>query len=541
MTTPNAAMQYNKTEAPLFGGLHSTGDLLTRNARIMPQKLGLVFEDTRLTWKEVNDRANAFAHAMRKRGLKKGDRVALFALNCHQWVEALFGLQKLGCVIVTVNNRLSTPEVQYIVENSGAVGLITTEPQAETAWNVASQIKAITLLIGIGFRRDGFLEYETLVAEGDTQEPALDTPLTYDDPAMLLYTSGTTGFPKGAIYTHGSTLIGMFIHVHAIASREPHRVMLPSPLYSGAGIAGIFCAIYVGSSSFLLNFEAQKALQLIEREKITFTNLVPTTIQMLLSRDDIDAYDLSSLQTMIYGGAPISVPVLKLAAKKLPNCRFRQTFAATETGCAGTVLEPEDHWQALNTPGKEHLLLSCGKPQTNVDVQVFDEKGDPAPAGEIGEIGIRTEANISGFWDNPQATRESIRNGWVFAGDIGRMDEDGYIYLIDRKKDLIVSGALNVYPSEVERVLQQHEGIYEAAVIGVPSEKWGEAVKAVIVAKEGHTLTEQDIINFCDGKLAGFKKPKSVDFVDSLPHNATGKILRRALRDYYWETTERRI
>ena len=525
----------------IFGGLTGVGDMLSRNARVSGGKLGLVFEDTRLSWAEVNTRSCRFANELHRLGVRRGDRVGLYARNSHQWVEASFAINKIGAVVVTVNNRLSPPEVAYILQNAGATALVTARPELPLARLAVAEVPACTLLVGIDCHDDTVLDYETLVARGDAAEPVLDPPLRYDEPSMLLYTSGTTGFPKGATYTHGSTLVGMFVHVHAIGSRSTHRVMLPSPLYSAAGTAGIYCAVYVGSTSVIVNFDAEKALETLARERITFTNLVPTTIQRLLAREDFHQYDLSALDTLLYGGSPIPVPVLQDARRKLPRVRFRQTFASTETGTAGTVLEPADHELALQDPAYAHRLLSCGKPQVAVEVAVFDDAGQPVPAGTVGEIGVRTEANIAGFWNNPEATAENIRDGWVYTGDMARIDADGYVYLVDRKKDLIVTGAFNVYPSEVERVLQQHPAIYEVAVIGVPSVEWGEAIKAVAVLRPGMQVAAAELIQWCDGRIAGYKKPKSVDFVATLPRNATGKVLHRQLREPYWKNEARKI
>lgn len=525
----------------LFGGLTGVGDLLRRNAQVSGNKLGLVFEGTRLTWREVNARCCRFANGLRELGVKRGDRVGIFARNSHQWVEASFALAKLGAVTVTVNNRLSPPEVAYILNNAGATALIVARPELASARLALADVPGCALLIGIDAEDPAVIDYEALVARSSEAEPVLDPPLQHDEPSMLLYTSGTTGFPKGATYTHGSTLLGMFVHVHAIGSRGTHRVMLPSPLYSAAGTAGIYCAVYVGSTSVIVNFDAEQALATLERERITFTNLVPTTIQRLLARDDFDRFDLSALDTILYGGSPIPVPVLMEAKRKLPGCRFRQTFASTETGTAGTVLEPADHELALSDPAFAHRLLSCGKPQVAVEVAVFDDQGQPVPTGTVGEIGVRTEANITGFWGMPEATAENIRDGWVFTGDMARIDEDGYVYLVDRKKDLIVTGAFNVYPSEVERVLQAHPAVYEVAVIGVPSSEWGEAVKAIVVLRPGQDATVADLIKWCDGRIAGYKKPKTVDFVQALPRNATGKVLHRQLREPHWKDQARKI
>jgi long-chain acyl-CoA synthetase len=525
----------------IFGGLRGVGDLLTRNARVSGNKTGLVFEDTRLSWAEVNARCCRFAHALRRLGVRRGDRVGIFARNSHQWVEASFALAKLGAIAVTVNNRLSAPEVAFILRDSGATGLVVARPELATARLALAQAPHCTLLVGIDAGDAQVPDYESLLIDAPADEPELESPLAYDDPALLLYTSGTTGFPKGATYTHGSTLLGMFVHVHAIGSRGTHRVLLPSPLYSAAGTAGIFCAVYVGSTSVIVNFDAERVLETLAKERITFTNLVPTTIQRLLARPDFGQYDLSALDTILYGGSPIPVPVLQEARRKLPHCRFRQTFASTETGTAGTVLEPADHELALNDPAYAHRLLSCGKPQVAVEVAIFDAEGRTLPVDTVGEIGVRTEANIASFWGNRQASAEAIRDGWVLTGDLARIDADGYVYLVDRKKDLIVTGAFNVYPSEVERVLQQHPAIYEVAVIGVPSPEWGEAIKAIAVLRPGHSLEAGELIRWCEGRIAGFKKPKSVDFAASLPRNATGKVLYRQLREPFWQDQARQI
>ncbi len=508
----------------IFGGLNSAGDLLARNARNFSDEIGLIFEENSFTWRQLDDRAKAFAMALLEIGLEPGDRVAIYAKNSNRWVEALFGMAQVGLVSVTVNYRLTAAEVAYIVEDSGAKAIICDDSTVANARGVEAQADCLQHLI------DSEL-FEKLVSRRRSQIANRESQIAGESPAMLLYTSGTTGFPKGAVYSHYSLLVGMLVHVHAIASRQTHRVMLPSPLYSAAGIAGIYCAVYVGSQISLINYDVETACATIERDRITFTNLVPTTIQMLLASVVSRKYDLSSLEVLLYGGSPIPEPVLREAMARFPKCGFRQTFATTETGCAGTVLEPAEHRLALENVGKRHLLQSCGRPQTNVDVAVVDDDWNFLPAGETGEIAVRTEANMTGYWNNPEATGKALRDGWLRTGDMARIDDEGYLYLVDRKNDMIVSGALNVYPSEVERVLQTHPDIFEVAVIGVPSEKWGEEVKAVVVLKDGSAVSEGEIIRFCEGKLAGFKKPKTVDFIDKLPRNLTGKILKKELRN----------
>ena len=523
--------------AMIFGGLNSAGDLLARNARNFPNDVGLIFGEKRLTWKELDSRAKAFANSLFELGLKRGDRVAIYAKNSNQWVEALFGLAQVGLISVTVNYRLTASEVAFIIENSGAKAIICDDSTEANATEVKEKTDCLEQIINSELFENLISNFKSEISNPQSQIP---NPKS-DDAAMLLYTSGTTGFPKGAVYTHGSLLVGMLVHVHAIASRQTHRVMLPSPLYSAAGIAGIYCAVYVGSQISLINYETETACQTIERDKITFTNLVPTTIQMLLASEISRKYDLSSLEVLLYGGSPIPENVLRSAMERFPKCGFRQTFATTETGCAGTVLEPSEHREALENPARKHLLQSCGRAQTNVDVRIVDEDWNFLPAEEVGEIAIRTEANMLGYWNNAEATAKTLRDGWLRTGDMARMDADGYLYLVDRKNDMIVSGALNVYPSEVERVLQQHESIFEVAVIGVESEKWGEEVKAIVVLKEGANASEKDLIDFCKGKIAGFKKPKSVEFIDKLPRNLTGKILKKDLREKFSHEQTRKV
>jgi acyl-CoA synthetase (AMP-forming)/AMP-acid ligase II len=507
----------------IFGGLDSAGDLLARNARLSGGETGIAFGDATFTWKETDDRAKAFAGGLVRLGLERGDRVAVYARNSNRWVEALFGLAQFGFVAVTVNYRLTAEEVTYIAANAGARAIICDDSTRANAVAVRDRVAGLDIVISPEL-------FENIVADNLGNPPSGPWAAQPNDPAMILYTSGTTGFPKGAVYSHRSLLVGMFVHVHAIGSRQTHRVMLPSPLYSAAGIAGIFCAVYVGSRISLINYDVESACSTIERDRITFTNLVPTTIQMLLASDASKKHDLGSLEVLLYGGSPIPEPLLREAMARFPKCGFRQTFATTETGCAGTVLEPADHRRALEAETERHLLRSCGRPQTNVDVAIVDDDWNFLPDGDTGEIAVRTEANMVGYWNDPGSTARVLRDGWLRTGDMARRDADGFVYLVDRKSDMIVSGALNVYPSEVERVLQEHPAVFEVAVIGVPSAKWGEEVKAIVVRRPGADLSADEVIAHCDGRLAGYKKPKSVDFADRLPRNLTGKILKKQLR-----------
>lgn len=525
----------------MFGDLHHFGDLLSRNARYRGRQTGIVYSDTRLTWGEVNARANRLASSLQRRGVRHGDRVAILSKNGHEYVELLFGLAKIGAVSVPINYRLTEPEVEFICGDSGSALLFAGPDYFDVANAVAGRSKSIKEVVSLDAGISGArMTYATLIRDGNEAEAEPERRIEPLDLLLILYTSGTTGFPKGVMYTHWGALAGMFVHVLAIGSHASHRVMLPAPLYSAAGIAGIFCAVYVGSHIVLINFEPRVALETIERERVSFTNMVPTTIEMLATVEDIDRYDLSSMALLLYGGAPMPEPVLRRASRVF-RCDFRQTYATSETGCSGTVLEPSEHRMALEDQRWSHLLASCGRPQCGVGIRVMRADGEEASPGEAGEVSVRSDGNMAGYWNNPAATAETLRDGWIYTGDLATYDQEGYLYLVGREHDTIVSGALNVYPSEVERVLHSHPAVSECAVIGVPHDLWGEAVKALVVASVGMSVTESELIEHCRRHLGDYKTPKSVEFVKTLPRNLTGKVLRRVLREPYWEGMTRKI
>jgi acyl-CoA synthetase (AMP-forming)/AMP-acid ligase II len=523
----------------MLADLRHVGDLLTRNARICPQAPGLHYSHERYTWAENDARANRLAHAVRRHGVAQGDRVGILAHNSASYVEAIFALARLGVTAVPINSRLVAKEVAFILDDCGATALFVGDEHLETARDAAGQSASVKALMGLGTGGGEVASFAALLAAGDEREPALARPVA-GDLFMLLYTSGTTGFPKGVMYPHRPALLGIVVHVLAIGSHRRHRVMLPSPLYSAAGFAGITCAMAVGCPTFIVRYTPETALEVLSRERITFTNLVPTTLKMLIEREDFAGYDLSALEVLLYGGSPMPESTLRAASAVL-GCGFRQTFATSETGCSGTVLEPDDHRRALAEPATAHRLLSCGRPQVGVGVRIVGDDWREVPRDTLGEVAVKCDGNMSGYWNRPDATADALRDGWIRTGDIARQDSDGYVYLVDRKGDMIVSGALNVYPAEVERVVLAHPAVAECAVIGVPDDRWGEAVKAVVVLRPGATAGEADLLTHCADQLAGFKKPKSVDFALELPRNPTGKILRRALREPYWQGRSRTI
>ncbi|MCP3959776.1 MAG: long-chain fatty acid--CoA ligase [bacterium] len=520
--------------SPVLGDLRHFGDLLTRNARIDGDAEGLVMGAERLTWRQTDARANRLAWALRKRGLERGDRVAILSHNCVPFVEALFALARSGLVAVPINSRLTAGEVASILEDCEARALLAGDALLETGRDAAGRASSVGLVAGLGQGQGEIPSYRRLLEEGEESEPPLERPIDGDGLLILLYTSGTTGFPKGVMYSHRGALLGTLVHVLAIGCARRHRVLLPSPLYSAAGFAGIACHVAVGSPCHLLQFSVGGALQALAAERITFTNLVPTTLAMMLEHDDFDARDLQHLEVLLYGGSPMPEPTLRRAAGVL-SCGFRQTFATSETGLAGTVLEPEDHAAALEDDERGHLLMSCGRPQVGVGVRILGDDWQPLPRGEIGDIAVACDANMTGYWKAPEATAKVLRGGWLKTGDLARRDAEGYFYLAGRKHDMIVTGALNVYPSEVERALAEHPEVADSTVVGLPDPRWGEAVTAFVVRRPDSGVTASALLDFCRARLAPYKCPKVIHFLDQVPRNLAGKPLRRVLEQRFSE------
>ncbi|MEM7049234.1 MAG: AMP-binding protein [Acidobacteriota bacterium] len=528
------------TQKPMLGDLRHFGDLLRRNARLFADAEGLADAEGAYTWRQGYGRALRLADRLRQIGLRPGERVLLLGNSSVAWSEALFALAGAGLVAVPVNTRLTAEEIAGIGRDCEARGLLVSDELLERGRDAAGQVPTLRFVGGLGKGSGEVAGYDRLLAEGAEDEAAFAGPIAPEDLLLLLYTSGTTGFPKGVMYSHGSALQATLVHVLAIASAHRHRVMLPSPPYSAAGFAGLACAVAVGSPTFLLRFSLDGALETLASQRITFTNLVPTTVRMLLDHPRFGDYDLSALEVLLYGGSPMREATLRDADRAL-GCAFRQTFATSETGLSGTVLEPEDHRRALDDPDAGHLLLSCGRPQVGVGVRLLSNDGVEVPDGEVGEVAVACTGNMVGYWNRPEATAAVLQDGWLRTGDLARRDEHGYFYLVDRKHDMIVTGALNVYPTEIERTLSRHPAVADCAVIGVPDEKWGEAVKALVVPRPGENLSADLLITWAREHLAGFKRPKSVEFVDQIPYNPAGKPLRRLLREPYWRGRERKL
>ena len=504
-------------------------DILRRSATFYRDRAALVCESRRFTYGQFMERVNRLADVLSASGTGPGDRVAVLLPNCHRFAELFLAVAQVGAVLVPLNIRLSPEELAGLIEHSETVGLLSANPLRKTLRAMGNTLAKLKFLIGIDLEEEGFKDYEAPIEANRFSGRELD----FDDGgiAIQMYTSGTTGTPKGVLLTHrnlmANTLTGIFERRFT-----PQDVFLnAAPMYHIADIEYFLQILSVGGTNvFLERFQPNLFLETVQKEKVTSTWIVPTMIYDLLAVFDPGRYDLSSLKTIFYGGACLS-PGLFWRAKKTLSCEFSLGFGLTEASPLVSMLRPEDH--RGDPEGVERRLRSCGRKVFNVEVRIVDEEGREVPVGQVGEIVVRGANVMKGYWKMEGETRQALRGGWLHTGDMGRIDEEGYIFLVDRKKDVIKSGGENIYSREVEEAIASHPAVEEVAVVGVPDERWGEAVKAVVVLREGAECSESEIHESCRGKLAAFKQPKSISFVETLPKNITGKILKAELRERY--------
>ena len=498
----------------------SVSDLLTRRAKLSPNKLAVVCENVRRTFKEANERANQLAAAMKSIGIEKGDRVGIMALNESEFVDVFFGLGKIGAIMVPINFRLAGPEVKYILENADTKILIFSKEFQETIDGYRDILSAEKYFVISDDTPDWADSYESFISPHTTDEPELEG--FDDDTVAILYTSGTTGKPKGAELTH-SSMFWVAVTMGATLGGVGDKALVTLPLFHIGALAFFPLCVHTGKSMvFMRAFDPQLFLKIMEKEKITFMGIVPVMLMFIRSIPDYDKYDWSSIKLILVYASPVPDSLIKEYAAS--GIEVRQLYGMTEVSGPGTVIDSEN---ALKRVG------SCGQPFFHTDIRIIDDNGNDVPPGVHGEIIMKSPNNMKGYWNRPEANKETIRDGWIYSGDIAKMDEDGFIYIMDRKKDMIISGGENIYPAEIEDTLLTHPKIADAAVIGYPHEKWQEAVKAIITPKPDETITEEELIEWCQDKLGKFKIPKMVVIVDSIPRTPTGKVLKRDLRDIY--------
>jgi acyl-CoA synthetase (AMP-forming)/AMP-acid ligase II len=520
----------------------NVGKLLTKSALTYPDNLAVAYGTTKLTYAQFNARVNRLANALNRLGIRKGENVAILQYNYPQTLESMFACFKAGYGAVPINFRLHPNEFAFIIDHSESAAVILSSEFNEPILSIQDRIpKARNRLITFLGAGGEILDYEKLLSMESDQ--CADADVQPDDLAWLFYTSGTTALPKGAMLTHRNLLaMTMSFYADMCPDFGPEDVILhAAPLSHGSGLYAL-PNIAKGAANAILEsktFDPELVFKLIQQYRVTNMFAAPTMVRMMIESPALNRYDHRSLKSIIYGGAPMLVEDLEKAMAKLGPCLV-QLFGQGESPMTITFLPHRDH-VLKGTPTQMKRLASAGFPRTDVEVKIFGLEGKELPPGEIGEIVTRSDVVMKGYWRNPEATKETIKGGWLHTGDMGYMDENGYIFIMDRSKDMIISGGENIYPREIEEVIIKHPSVREVAVIGIPDPKWGEAVKAVVSLVEGKSVMEDELIAFCKDNMASFKKPKSVDFVDELPKNNYGKILKRELRDKYWKGKERQV
>jgi acyl-CoA synthetase (AMP-forming)/AMP-acid ligase II len=495
---------------------------------------------TILTRGDLRARANRFAQALLAAGLGPGERIAVVAKNCLDYLSLYLGAAKSGTVIVPLNYRLAPGEWTYIVNDAEARLLLARDPYADAVHAVQDELKSVEHFVALGAATpEGWLDFESWTGAQPSAEPVVD--LDPADDVIQMYTSGTTGLPKGVVLTHHSVtthLTQLRVCTQAVAGT---RLQVAVPFYHVAAAVGSLNTLCSGGSLYLHEeFVPDEVVRVLDEEGIGTTFLAPAMIQALLNFvPDVAERSYRDLRLIFYGAAPIAEETLRRAIEVF-GCEFAQGFGQTEATGMLTYLTADDHQRALSGERPE-LLRSCGRAAPATDLKILDEAGVEQPPGSTGEIVARGPQLMRAYWKLPESTAATLRDGWLHTGDAGYLDEEGYLYIQDRIKDMIVSGGENVYPAEVEQVLFQHPGIADAAIIGIPDDRWGESVHAVVQLKPGHEVGAEELIDFCRPLLAGYKRPRSVEFIDLMPRNASGKVLKKDLRAPYWEGRERAV
>ncbi len=524
------------TRNPL-DAIKDVGAIVRYHAKNQPDAVSLVLGDRTLTWAQLLSRSAQVAQGLKRAGVKAQDRVAFLDKNGIEHFEVFYGCALLNAVSVDVNWRLAAPEVSFIVNDSQAEVLIVGQEFVPVLDAIVGELDRVKTIIVIG-GHSNHDDYERWVNAQSATDPK--APTKSSDVAFQLYSSGTTGRPKGVMLTNDNffALLPAAQKIWHMSDKTINLVAMPLFHIGGGGWAT--AAQYCGARSIIMrDVNPAEIVAWIEKYRITHAFMVPVLLQFALAMPNIGTTDFSSLELIAYGASPISESVLEGAIKAF-KCPFMQVYGLTETTGVVTVLGPEDHDLSSANKGR---LRSCGKPFTGIELRIVNsDTAKDVPLGEVGEIWIRSRQVMKGYWNMPEETAKSIVKGqWFRSGDAGYFDKDGYVYIFDRVKDMIVSGGENVYPAEVENALMGHPAIADVAVIGVPDEKWGEVPMALVVRKPDTQVTESEILAFARERLAGFKTPKSVGWVDALPRNPSGKILKKDLREPYWKGHTRRV
>ena len=517
------------------------GTLLTKSARTYPRNLAVACGPRRWTYARFNERVNRLAHAFGRLGVGHGDHVAILMQNLPEMLESMFACFKAGAAAVPINFRLHANEYAFVIDHSESELVVISAEFNAPISQIRDRLPRVRHIVTIADAHEGILDYETLIrAESAGFDDADVDP---DDVAWVFYTSGTTAQPKGALLTHRNLLaMTMNFYSDICQGFGPDDVALhAAPLSHGSGL---YALPNVGKAAAniipeTVSFDVEKILEAIEAYGVTNMFAAPTMVKRMAESPALYRYDLRSLRILNYGGGPMLAQDLRVAIEKLGPCLV-QLYGQGESPMTITFLPHRDH--VLNgTPQQMKRLSSVGFARTDVEIRILDREDFELAPGDIGQIVTRSDLVMKGYWRNPEATAAALKDGWLHTGDVGYMDEDGYVFLLDRSKDLIISGGENIYPREIEEVLIRHPSVFEVAVIGVPHPEWGEAVKAVVVKAPGRDVSGEELIDFCKGRIASFKKPGSVDFVEELPKNNYGKVVKNVIRAPYWGGRDSRV
>jgi len=519
---------------------------LDKAVKFFSDQEAVVDGTTRLTYGQLAGRVEQLAAGLSKLGLKFQDRVSIVSPNSLAFWETYYAAAHLGLIVNPINIRLSGNEMSYIINDAESKAVLADIRYASPVIQAVDQVKTLehVIWLGEGDLPEGTngIPYEEFLS---AHKPgAIERHLAEDDqPAHLYYTSGTTGRPKGVVLTHRN------VTTHAIAAIGEYHLtdadvwFHVAPMFHLADAWATFAFTWVGARHVMLpEFDAGRVLSLIEKEKITLSNLIPTMLNLMVNHEDATRHDYSSLRLILSGGAPIAPETVKRIVETF-GCEYIQTYGLTETSPYVTVSTLKTRLKALSPSERLAFSSRTGREFLPVELKVVDEQGNEVPRDDqsVGEIWVRGDTVTPGYWRLPSETESAFSNGWFKTGDLAVMDQEGYVNIVDRKKDMIVTGGENVFSNEVEYVLYEHPGVLECAVVGIPDEKWGESVKAVVVKKAGEEVTEEELIRFTKDRIARYKAPKSVDFVSELPKTGSGKIMKRAIKDRYWESKKSRV
>ena len=504
--------------------MHTFIDPLKRAVQIAPQKVAVICDDVEITYQEMYRRCALLAGGVRKLGAVNGDRIAILANNSHQYIETYMAAPAAGFVVVPLNTRHAMPELAYALKDSGAKILLT---DREELGELAAAVDHVISIPG---------DYEALLT--DSTEAALGENADENSLAGLFYTGGTTGASKGVMLTHRNLIANTHNWLAAVPQRADERMLVMAPMFHAAGSNGILGAIWTGGCQVALGtFDPAAALDLIEEQQITITLGVPTMLAAIAEEQHARPRNTATLRTVAHGGSPIASETVRRTSTAFPTAQMVEVYGATELSPLATILTGEE--KLLDSP----RIRSCGRSVLGSYVSILDAAGSPLAVGEVGEVVVAGTNVMRGYWNKEEQTQAVLKNGQYWTGDLGYLDDGGYLFLVDRSKDMIVSGGENVYSTEVEEILYQHPAVLEAAAFGVPDEKWGEAVHAVVVPRADHeNIDPEEIIAFCREHIGGYKVPKAIDIqLEPLPKSGPGKVLKRELRAPFWEGSDRAV